>query len=99
MNDRKSITQILPLKGIRAGQVSHSVCTKVPEKSFLRGKAAGDRENIKDVEQLEENEDSRSRGMFRSSAYAGRKLAQSSSIKVHRITEGQEQSDDLGKVP
>ena len=99
MNDRKSITQILPLKGIRAGQVSHSVCTKVPEKSFLRGKAAGDRENIKDVEQLEENEDSRSRGMFRSSAYAGRKPVQNSGIKVYGISQGQKQSGGLGKIP
>ena len=33
-----------------------------------------------------------------SSAYAGRKLAQSSSIKVHGITEGQEQSGDLEKL-
>jgi hypothetical protein len=54
--------------------------------------------NIKDVEQLEENQDNRSRGMPGSSAYAGRKLAQSSSIKVHGITEGQEQSGDLEKL-
>ena len=58
----------------------------------------GDRGNIKDVEQLEENQDNKSRGMPGSSAYAGRKLAQSSSIKVHGITEEQEQSDDLGKI-
>ena len=99
MNDRKNITQSLPLRVYELEwQVSHSVYLKVLEKSFLRGKAAGDRGNIKDVVQLEENQDNRSRGMPRSSAYAGRKPAQSSSIKVHGITEGQEQSDDLGKV-
>ena len=72
-----------------------SICPKVPEKSFLGGKAAGDRENFKDVEQLEEIVETE---VCPDHVHMLVENPLKSGIKFHGRTEGQEQSGGLGKV-
>ena len=76
-------------------QIPYSVCTEISKKGVLRREATRDRRNIEDAVQLEKDKDSRSRGVPGPCAHAGGNPPESSGIKLHGISEGQEQSVNL----
>ena len=76
-------------------QVPHSICPKVSQEGVLWRETARDRRNIEDAVQLEEDKDSRSRGVPGPCAYAGKYPAQLKCITVHGVLERKEQFDDI----
>ena len=71
---------------------------KYRRKVFYEGEEAGGRRNPENAVQLEEDKNSRGRGMPGSCAYARRNTAEGSSIEFHGISQGEKQPDDLRKV-
>ena len=80
-------------------QISHCVCTKVSQESILQTKARGGGENTADAVRMKESGNYRGRGVSGSCAYACGNPAQDKRIKLHGIFEGEEQPDDLRKIP
>ena len=71
-------------------QVPHSICPKVSQEGVLWRETARDRRNIEDAVQLEEDKDSRSRGVPGPCAYAGRDTAEGGGVELHGIPKGKE---------
>ena len=80
-------------------QISHCVCTKVSQESILQAKARRGGKNTADAVRMEESGDYRGRGVSGPYAYACGNPAQDKRIKLHGIFEGEEQPDDLRKIP
>ena len=80
-------------------QIPYRLCAKVSEKSILQRKKKRSRKNPEDTLRMEEGENPRSRGMPRPCAYALGDPAQSKRIQFHGVSQREEQSDDLRKVP
>ena len=80
-------------------QIPYRLCAKVSEKSILQRKKKRSRKNPEDTLRMEEGENPRSRGMPRPCAYALGDTAQSKRIQFHGVSQREEQSNDLRKVP
>lgn len=80
-------------------QIPYRLCAKVSEKSILQRKKKRSRKNPEDTLRIEEGENPRSRGMPRPCAYALGDPAQSKRIQFHGVSQREEQSNDLRKVP
>ena len=79
-------------------QISYCICTKVSQEGILWRKATGNRRDFANAVQLEENQDHRSRGVSGPCAHAGGDTAESGSIELYGVPEGEEQPDDLRKI-
>ena len=71
------------------------IAPKVSQKDVLWRETARDRRNIKNTVQLEEEKDSRSRGVPRPCAYVGRDTSESGGAQLHGILKREKQPDDL----
>lgn len=80
-------------------QISHSICSKVPQESILQGEEGRGRENTEDTLRVEEDKDRRSGGVPGPCTYAAGDTAKGIDIKLHGVLEGKKQPDDLREVP
>ena len=71
-------------------QVPHSICPKVSQEGVLWRETARDRRNIEDAVQLEEDKDSRSRGVPGPCTHVSGDTSEGGSVELHGILKGKE---------
>ena len=79
-------------------QISHRICTEVPEEGIFWRETRSDRKNTKTTMRMEGGRDTRSGNMPGPCTYAGKYPTESGSIEFYGVSERKKQSDDLRTV-